>query len=208
MAKSVPAVPKGTKSLARRLYTGKSPAPTGKTVAGQYVQSTCRGLGWNPVWSAHCVQPCDTAAPWGHYIGGYLQTTKKIIRFSPMNKYEPKAENRRCVQHNQTAYESSQPGASPLDDFQPGFGDQSTMFFLFLWLEERWILGVSSSSWRAGEGGWEPLGWETLQDHGAHCSRGPLSPGKVDSLMGILGLFSCKTRQRLLETQSYEGTHR
>jgi len=125
MAKSVLSVPEGMKSWARRLYTGKTPAPTAKTVAGQYVQSTCRGLGSDPAWIAYCVQLCNTPAPQGWLSEDY----KKIIRFSPMNKYEPKAEKRRCVQHNQTAYESSQPRVSSLDDSQPGFGDQSTLGF-------------------------------------------------------------------------------
>lgn len=80
-----------------------------------------------------------------------------------MNKYEPKAEKRRCVQHNQTAYESSQPGASSLDDFQPGFGDQSMLGFF----------AARKEMDPVGEGGWEPLGREIRQDHGARCSRGP-----------------------------------
>lgn len=191
MAKSVLSVPKGTKSLARRLYAGKSPAPAGKAVAGQHVQSTCRGLGWNPVWIASCVQLCKAPAPWGRLSKDY----KKITRFSPTDKHEPKAEKRRCVQRNQTAYASSQPGASSLDDFQPGFGDQSTLLWLVFFFVARremdpwsFLLQLQSGRKRMGT-----VGWESLQDHGAHCSRGPLSPGEADSLVGNLGLFSCKT---------------
>lgn len=158
MAKSVLSVTNETKSLARRLYT----APTGKIIAGQYVQSTCRGLGSNPVWIAYCVQLCNTPAPWGWLSRGY----KNIIRFSPMNKYKSKAEKGRCVQCNQTGCESW----SLVPEWL------SVRFWwskhtVFLWLERRWILGASSSSWRVG---WEPLGWKTLWDHSAHSNRGVL----------------------------------
>lgn len=198
MAKRVLSVPRGTKSLARRLYIGKSPIPTGKTVTGQYVQSTCRGLGSNPVWIAYCVQLCSAPAPWGWLS----KDCKRIIGFSPMNKHEPQAEKRRCVQRNQTAYESSQPGALSLDDFQTGFAGQNTLGFFFCgWKEmDPWsfLLQLESGRRRMGTTGME-------SDAGP---RWPLRPGKVDSLMGVLGLFSCKTQQRLLETQNYEGTRR
>lgn len=65
--------------------------------------------------------PCPTV---GLASGDY----KKIINFSPMKKEEPKAGKRRCVQCNQTSYESSQPVLLSLDDSPPGFGDQSTLF--------------------------------------------------------------------------------
>lgn len=64
-----------------------------------------------------------------------------------MNNYEPKAEKRKHVQRNQKKDELSQPEASSLDDSQPGFGDQSKLGFL--WLEERWIHGVSF--WEKGK---------------------------------------------------------
>lgn len=166
MAKSVLSVTRETKSLARRLYA----ASTGKIIAGQYVQSTCCGLGSNPVWIAYCVQLYNTPAPWGWLSEGY----KKIINFSPMNKNKSKAEKGRCVQRNQTACESRGLVSGWL--WARICWSEHTGF---LWLEGRWILGASSSSWRVG---WEPLGWKMLQDqnhwdgkcNSAHCSKGVL----------------------------------
>lgn len=88
------------------------------------------------MWIAYCVQL------W------LSKDYKGITHSPPMNKYEPKGERRKRVQHNQKNYERSQPEASSLDDSQPGFGDQSKLGFS--WLEERWIHG--DFSWEKEDG--------------------------------------------------------
>lgn len=50
-----------------------SPVPTGKTVAGQHVQSTCCGLGLNPVWT----DAASSFVTYHHCRAGYLKTVKR-----------------------------------------------------------------------------------------------------------------------------------
>lgn len=192
--------PKGKKKgLERRLYTGMSPVPTGKTVAGQHVQSTCCGLGLNPVWT----DAASSFVTYHHCRAGYLKTMKRSSASLPwtnMNQRQKRVYGSKTIK---------QPMSRPILQSCPWMTLSWVLVIkahcFFCGLE---ILWVSSSSRRVGEGGWGPPGWEMFWDHGTHCSRGPLSPGNVDSLMGMLHLSSCKTQRHLLETQKSESTHR